>query len=177
MVARKRKPAVTQYERLRWVEELEKGKGITQIAKDAKRDIRVVKNHIKIALQEREAAQARRDFLVTRLEQHQQDLLNDIKRINSIIQQFPPRNFGPADPLEKKVHDGLIKHFEDVSLKDLREKLQTYLILVDEYENMRSKCEKELKEKESELLSALPQGLDLYHWTPRIIENYVKKSM
>ena len=168
-MARKRKPAVSSYERRQWLEELEKGKGITQIASDAGRDIRVVKHHIDIALQEREVTQARHDFLVGRLEQHQEGLLNDVRRIHSIIMQFPPRNLEPVDPLELKVHDGLKEHFKHVSLKDLREGLQSFQSLVIEYDETRSKFEKELLVKEKELVSTLPQGLTLYPWKPRIM--------
>lgn len=169
-MARKRKPAVSSYERRQWLEELEKGKGITQIASDAGRDIRVVKHHIDIALQEREVTRARHDFLVGRLEQHQEDLLNDVRRIRSRVMQFPPHNLEPDDILERKVHDGFKEHIRHVLLKDLREGLQSFHNLVGEYDEMRRKFEKKLLAKEKKLVSTLPQGLILYPWTPRIME-------
>ena len=65
---RESKIEVTKYERNRWLEKQEQGVGVTEIAKSAGRDIRVVKRHLGIAQQEAETTQARTGFIRSRME-------------------------------------------------------------------------------------------------------------
>ena len=155
------KVAVSPYERRRWLEDLEKGKGITQIAKAAGRDIRVVKRHIEIAQQEREVARARRDFLLSRVEQHQEDLLSEVRRLREVLLQSPPQRLEPGDPLEQKVHQALKEHTGRLPLRGL---LESYCDAAREYEDMRSDIGRQLEEKEADLKSHLSAQVATPHW-------------
>jgi len=169
-MARKRKPSVSSYERRQWLEELEKGKGITEISGKAGRDIRVVKRHIDIARQERESSLARHDFLVSRLEQHQQDLLDGVRRIHSVIDLFPPQKIEADDPIEQLVHKGLNEHLNDLSTRELNEGLQKYNTFVIKFDELRHNYELQLLKKEKKLIAKLSSGLNLYPWTPNILK-------
>lgn len=164
---RGRKPSVSSYERRRWLEDLEKGKGITQIAEAAKRDIRVVKRHIEIAQQETVVARAHHDFLMGRLELHQEDLLEEVRRLRQVVLKFPPRSLVPDDPMKRKFHEALKEHAKHLRMKPL---LESYEQSAREYHRVHNDVENELAEKEAELVPNLPFTSDLYPWTPRLVE-------
>jgi len=105
-----RRPAVSRYERQRFLEELENGVGITEIARRAGRDIRVVKRNLDIAEQDRELARARRGFIRGRLEQHQEDLLAEVSRLKEVARRGSAYSLEPEDCLKRKVHEGLKQH-------------------------------------------------------------------
>ena len=87
---RSTKPNVSVVERIRWLNELERGKGITEISKAAGRDIRIVKRHIEAAREERVWAQARAEFLRSRLERHQEDILDQVQECRAICARPDP---------------------------------------------------------------------------------------
>lgn len=166
-MSRGKKPAVSPYERQRWLEELESGKGITEISRAAGRDIRMVKRHIEVAQEERHIAHARRDFLLGRLEQHQGDLLAEVRRLRQLITQYPPLRLIPDDPVQQKVHDALKEHTRRLPLKGL---LELYEGAVAEYKQARDSVSSQLAEKEAELVSSLSQEVATYPWTPALVE-------
>ena len=110
---------VSDYERRRWVEEMEQGKGITAISRAAGRDIRVVKRHIALAEEERELARARHDFIRSRLELHQEDLLEDCRRIRSIVVSGRAEPLQPSTYPQDKIHIGLLGHIRRLRLGSL----------------------------------------------------------
>jgi hypothetical protein len=166
-MARGKKPAVSPYERWRWLEELESGKGITEISRAAGRDIRVVKRHIEMAQEERQIAHARRDFLLGRLEQHQADLLTEVQRLRRLISQYPPPQFIPGDPVERKLHDALKEHTSRLPLKGL---LKLYEGAVAEFNQARDSVSNQVGQREAELVSSLPEEVVSYPWTPALVE-------
>jgi len=166
-VARGKRPSVSPYERRRWLEELEKGKGITEISRAAGRDIRVVKRHIEVALEESQIAQTRRDFLLGRLEQHQEDLLAEVQRLRQLVSQYPPRPLEPTDSMQQKVHEALKEHARRLLLWGL---LEVYHHAVREYQEARDGVSRQLAEKEAKQILGLPQEVATYPWTPRLVE-------
>jgi hypothetical protein len=165
-MARRKKP-ITPYERKRWLEQLENGKGITKIAKDAGHDIRVVQRHIEIALQEREAARARHDFLLSRIEEHQSDLLSEVRRLQKTVLRLPPQPLEPHESTKKKIHQALVEHIKRTSLRRL---LDAYLNAVQEYEQARSHTATEISGIEAKIVSKLPSEVNLYSWATRLVE-------
>jgi len=166
-MARGKNPAVSPYERRRWLEELENGKGITEITRAVGRDIRVVKRHIEIAQEERQIAHARRDFLLGRMERHQTDLLTEVQRLKRLIRQYPPTRFIPDDPMERKLHDALKEHTRRLPLKGL---LELYESAVAEFKQARDNACNQVREREAELVSSLPGEVVTYPWTPALLE-------
>lgn len=166
-MARGRKSAVSSYERRRWLEELEKGKGITEISKEAGRDIRVVKRHIEIALEERQLTQARQDFLSGRLEQHQDDLLTEMRRLRRVVAQWPPIRLEPSGSSKLKIFQAVKEHTNRLPL---RTALDAYDQAYAEYEEARRHIGDELSKKEAELLSELPKDIVTYSWYPRLVD-------
>lgn len=164
---RKRRPAISREERLRWLQELEHGKGITAIAREAGRDIRVVKRHIEIAQQESELAWARRDFIKGRLEQHQQDLLAEAERLRSVLGTQVTVPLEPRDPLKKKVHQALREHVQRLLLSRL---LTEYDHKLEELSELRSGLRYTLQKKEAELLAALPTRLPTNPWANNLVD-------
>lgn len=162
-----RKIAVSPSERLKWLEELEKGRGITKIAVAAKRDIRIVKRHIEIARQDRVADQVRHDFLLSRLEQHQQNLLDEVKRIRKVITRFPPRDLEPSDPIQQRVHEALMEHIKRLSAGKA---LQAYAHFVQEYSNAHGEISQALADKKETLVGSLSEEVDLYDWVLRLMD-------
>ena len=86
-MAKGRRSSITSEERNRWLNELEKGNGngITRIAATARHDIRTVKKHIETARSERYVKQARHDFLLGRLELHNEDILGEVRRMRNVL--------------------------------------------------------------------------------------------
>lgn len=166
-MARGKKPAVTPYERRRWLEQLESGKGITEISRAAGRDIRVVKRHMEVAQEEGHIAHARRDFLLGRLEQHQGDLLVEVQRLRQLITLYPPPSLIPEDSVLQKIHDALREHTKRLPLKGL---LKSYEDTVAEYKQDRVSVSDQLSQKEAELASGLPKEVATYPWTPTLVE-------
>jgi hypothetical protein len=166
-MARGKKPAVSSYDRRRWLEELESGRGITEITRAAGRDIRVVKRHIEMAQEERQIAHARRDFLLDRLEQHQGDLLNEVQRLRRVVSQYPPTQLIPDDPMERRLHDALREHTRRLPLKGL---LELYEGAVAEFRQARDNVSNQIGEREAQLVSRLPEEVVTYPWTPALVE-------
>lgn len=167
-MARGKKPAVTSYERKRWLEQLENGKGITMISEEARRDIRVVKRHIEIAREERNVARARHDFLLGKLEQHQADLLDEVRHLQQLIAKSTPTSLRPDDPIGQKIYDALAEHVKRLPLKGLLEK---YEEAVTEFKRALWEVNQKLEEKEAELKSVMPDKIDIYPWTPAVMEH------
>jgi hypothetical protein len=155
------------------LEELENGRGVTEISKAAGRDIRVVKRHIEIALEERQIAQVKRDFLLGRLQEHQEDLLAEARRLREAIVRYPPRPLEPEAPMEQKVHEALKEHARRLPLQRL---LESYHLAFAEYKRHRDNVGNELVQKEVDLLSGLREEAVTYPWAPRVIEVLEKRE-
>jgi hypothetical protein len=154
---------VSAYERGRWLEDLEKGRGITEIAKAAGRDIRVVKRHLEIGREERALAQARHEFIRSRLELHQEDLLADARRIRDRLARLELRSLEPGNPLHTKIHQGFKEHCRRVLLGRLLGRWE------DEVRGFIQTCNSvrhELEVEEVKISTRLPAGLELYPGTP-----------
>ena len=166
-MGRGRKPAVSPYERQRWLDELDKGKGITSIASEAKRDIRVVKRQIAVARVEREATILRHDFLLKRLEQHQEDLLNEAKLLHSTVGIFPPVSIDSAgDSQGKIIYTAFREHVKRHSISKM---LESHEQLAKEYQDFRNEVIKHLSVKEAALISDLPSDIQIHPWTTQLI--------
>ena len=165
-MARGTKSAVSAYERQKWLADLDQGKGITQIAQTVGRDIRIVKRHIEVARQERETSRARHDFLLGRLEQHQDDLLNEVRRLRQIIAQFPPRPLESDEPLGKKVHEAFEEHIKRLRLHRL---LESYRNAVLKYDDAKRDAIDHLTSTESKLVASLPSNVETYPWASRLV--------
>ncbi|MFC1940762.1 hypothetical protein ACFLXO_08825 [Chloroflexota bacterium] len=113
------KIAVSVSDRRRWLEQLESGKGITEIARAAKRDIRIVKAHIEIARDEKQSSDVKREFLIGVLKQHQADLLAEAERLRHVISIYPPLPVVPGDVIKRKIHEALKEHIKRSRLIEL----------------------------------------------------------
>lgn len=158
---------VTQYERRRWLEQLERGLGVTGIAKSAGRDIRVVKRHLVIAQQEAELSQARTGFLRSRMELHQEDLLNETIRIRGIVDQKLLITLQSTDPVEARLNLALLEHLDRNSLKPL---LNQYGDLVDERQNFENFVTTLVESNEVKILRNLPSGIETHPWTAGVMQ-------
>ena len=162
------KPAVTLYERKRWLEQLENGKGITKISAESGRDIRVVKRHIEIAQEERGKAHAKHDFLLGRLEQHQTDLLDEVRRLQQVIGERTPTSLNPDDPIAQKIHEALKEHTKRLPLKLLLEKYEDTVV---EYKQAWGNLNSKFNDKEAELKSVLSNKMDWCPWSATVLED------
>ena len=161
------KRAVSKYERRRWLDELEQGKGITDIAKRAGRDIRIVKRNIDIAQEERLISHVRQEFLKGRLEQHYDDLFREIQRLKLILGVFPPVDLLPVDATQLKFHKALRDH---IKRTDLNNHLERYGQMIDEFREERKRIESKLVQKEKVIFRKLSIGGVLSNWSKIIIE-------
>lgn len=166
-MARYRRSAITPAERRMWLEQLEGGRGITEISRKAGRDIRIVKHHIEIATEERQIGMAKRDFLVGRIEQHQQDLLAEVRRLQQVTKRYPPARIVPNDTIARKIHEGLKEHVRRLALKSLLESVEE---ATREFERTRESISTQLAQKETELATTMPQEVRRLPWTPAIVE-------
>jgi hypothetical protein len=164
---RGQKPAISPKDRLKWLERLENGEGITSITKSAGRDIRVIKNNIELALEERQRARVRQDFLLGKLEQHQQDLLEEVRRLKAVLSCFPPQHLVPEDLLQKKIHDALKQHVKRTLLKDL---FESWGETCADFEHLLESIKKDLSDREKRLKSDLPEEAETFEWIPSIVE-------
>ncbi|MFC1999808.1 hypothetical protein ACFLXE_03505 [Chloroflexota bacterium] len=85
MTKRTRKPAVKPERRLEWLRRSEMGESAPRIADTDYFDVRTVRKHIELAIQEREVKEARAAVLRNALERHYDDLRNFAERLNSEV--------------------------------------------------------------------------------------------
>lgn len=168
-MVRGHKPSISTYDRRRWLEQLEAGKGITEIARAAKRDIRIVKRHIEIAQEEILKANARKDFLRDLLQQHQDDLMDEVRRLNSIINLPFPRTLSPGRT-RQKYYDALKEHVKKSSLKGL---LESYEEIVLEGDQLKKHIMEQLLSSETELKASLPEEAKAYSWVESIVDDLI----
>lgn len=168
-MARGKKPSVSSYDRRRWLEQLKAGKGITEIARAAKRDIRVVKRHIEVAQEEILKANARKDFLRDLLQQHQDDLLDEVRRLGSIVSLPIPRTLSPGRA-RQKYYDAFKEHLKKSSLKGL---LESYEEIVLEGDRLKKYIMEQLLSSETELKASLPDEAKTYSWVESIVDDLV----
>ena len=145
---------VSPFERRRWLEQLEKGTGVTEIARSAGRDIRVVKRGLVTAQQEAEAAQAHTDLVRNRLELHQDDLLDEIRRLRGIVGMWEPRTIKTDDPIKTRLQMALLEH---IGRKPLKVLLNDYEQLATEYRAVLASTEDQLESEERLRLSKFPK--------------------
>ena len=162
----KKKP-ISRQEEEQWLEDLEAGKGITLIAHKAKRDIRVVKNHIEIVRIRRLKEQAERDHYKDLIMRHQEDLLEEAVRLKQEAAKYPPVVLEPAGPINRIIYEALKQHLKRHRLLSL---LQEFGSAKEKYEASDKTVTAELVEKETSLSSDLPEGIKTYPWTSRIME-------
>ncbi|MBI2917960.1 MAG: hypothetical protein HYY01_08180 [Chloroflexi bacterium] len=163
---RRRRPAITTEDRARWLGDLERGRGVTAIARAEGRDIRVVKRHIELALQEREVGLARRDFIRGRLEQHQEDLLSQVGRLKEALGHGPPQPLAPGDDLKRKIHEGLKEHLQRIPVARLVSAVQTQMA---GYWEVRTEMLNELRQQEQQLKSTVLETLSLHPWSDNLV--------
>lgn len=164
---------VSDYERRRWLEDLEKGRGITEISRAADRDIRVVKRHIEIAREERELAQARHDFIRSRLELHQDDLLKEAHRIREVLDSRRVQTLQPKTAREQKLHKAFHEHTRRFPVGEM---LAEWESAVGDYIDSRDGIRRELEAQEAKLVSTLtsnfPANVAPYDWTAEVVADY-----
>ena len=161
-----RRRPVTPPERRQWLEKLEGGQGITRIAIDAKRDVRVVKRGIEQARQEGEATQARQGFLKDRLEQHQQALLEEVQRLRGVATQGQVSFLEPEESLKRKVHLGLMDHVERTPLGRM---VTEYREMAEGYRKAHSEVENEVQAAFRKLLPSVPPGVMGDSWPTTVL--------
>ena len=166
-MARGKKPAISSYDRRRWLEELDGGKGITTIARESGRDIRIVKRHIEIAREEVQISHAKKEFLLGRLQQHQEDLLSEVNRLRSTIHLPIVRSLVPGDA-RKKIYEALIEHLKKGSLRPL---LESWEQLVQEGETLKRGLIEKMTPTETELKASLCGAADALPWTESVVED------
>lgn len=157
---------MTASERRRWLEELEGGEGITKISRVAGRDIRVVKRHIDIACEEREIAKTRSDFLLNRLEEHQQDLLGEVQRLRQHFKENPSRTLTAGDGLLQKIHQALKQHTSRLPLWQL---IESQSKAVSEYTEADDSVRSQLAGTEAELVSHFPKQVTIIPWSTQLV--------
>ncbi len=162
-----KKKGISPQDGRRWLQELETGRGITSIAADAFSDIRTVKRHIEIAREEGRAALARRDFLLKRLEQHQDDLLAEVVRLQKLIARHAPTRLTPDEPRGEKIFGALKEHFGRLPLK---KQLDQWQDIFARYSAFKEGVSSELGDEQSCLVSAIPGEPVSYPWAPTIVE-------
>lgn len=162
------KVAVTQKDRQGWLEKLETGKGITEIARTAHRDIRIVKDHIETAREERQKAEVKREFLLGILRQHQNDLLAEVGRLRHLVNVYPRPQITPGDTTKLMINEALKEHLKRSPLLGL---LESYENAVEENIQQKTLVRNQLKEKEGEIVSTLPEDIVVYPWTKPILDD------
>lgn len=166
MTNSKKKKGISPQEGRRWLQKLESGEGITSIAAGDHTDIRTVKRHIEIAREEGQAALARRDFLLKRLELHQEDLLAEVVHLQQLLARHAPTRLTPDDPVPK-IFDALNEHIKRLPVK---KQMDEWEGLLAKYLAFKESVSSELGNEESGLVSAIPGEPVLYPWTPGILE-------
>jgi hypothetical protein len=108
MVKRSRRE-ITDSDRRSWLDQYERGVGVTKIARNAHRNFNAVKAHIARARDERMKAAARQTYLVGLIVEHQRNLLDtaltmraDVSANRSILI--------PEDGVKGKMFNGLRQH-------------------------------------------------------------------
>ena len=167
MMVKRSKNPVSPNDRRRWLDALEKGRGITAIAQGANRDIRVVKRHIDIAKEEQLIANTKHDFLLGRVEKHQDTLLEEVQRLKQLIQRYPPVTLKHEDLMKQKINEGFLDHIKKLGLKKL---LQSYSEVVELFMKTRETIKVELISKEEKILERIPEGLITYPWAQELLE-------
>ena len=152
MDKRMRRP-VSPLERRRWLEELESGTGVTQIAKRNRRDIRVVKRHLEIAEQERDLRGAHSAFIRSRLEQHQEKLLDETARLRSIVGSGQAEGVVPAGSMGRRFHEALMEHLRRSTLKRM---LDRYREMADAYVEELGELQEQLRKRLEDSNRELP---------------------
>jgi len=165
---RSKKIAVSRSERRKWLDRLESGKGITEIARAAGRDIRVVKAHIEIAREEKQSAEVKHEFLLGVFKQHQDDLLAEVGRLSHVVSIYPPSPVTPGDTIKRKIHEALRQHLKRSPLVGL---LESYESAVEENNKEREYVRNRLKKKEDEIIAVLPPGVITHPWTRTIMDD------
>ena len=165
---RGKKIAVSRSERRRWLDRLESGKGITEIARAAGRDIRIVKEHIEIAREEKQSAEVKREFLLGVLKQHQEGLLAEVGRLRHVVSVYPPSSVIPGDTIKRKIHEALRQHLKRSPLIGL---LESYESAVEENNKEGEYIRNQLRKKEDEILAELPAGVVTHPWTRTILDD------
>lgn len=146
MEKERKRSAVSPFERLKWLEQLEKGEGITAISKAAGRDIRIVKRNIEAAMEERQLAHARRYFLLGVLEKHQKDLIDEAQRLRQRIAGWPSQLI-PENPERKLAYEALREHIKRLPLRGLLEQYEAEQVKIEEViNNAGSQLSKKMKE-------------------------------
>jgi hypothetical protein len=160
-------PEISPKERIKWLEKLEDGQGITSISNDAKRDIRIVKRNIDLAREERQTSRVRHDFLLGKLEQHQQDLLDEVRRLKSLVTHFPPNQLVPEEPIQNKIYEAFLEHVKRLPLKSLLQRWEeAFLDFGHELDAVKS----DLCNREKEIKLSIPEEFQTLDWPPSIIE-------
>ena len=163
----KNKYVVSPNERHRWLDKLEQGIGITAIAKQASRDIRIVKRHIEIAREERLRSRVRHDHLLRILEKHYEDLFSVADRLESMVGMFPPGDLLPSEAKQRKLHNAFLDHVKQAKISNL---LMDYNQIVEEFREELARIESKLASIEAEFLKGMPVEVAPANWPKMIIE-------
>ena len=172
---RSSKPNVSVVERIRWLNELERGKGITEISKAAGRDIRIVKRHIEAAREERVWAQARAEFLRSRLERHQEDILDQVQECRAICARPDPTAITGFDLNRRnrpRMYQALQEH---LSRLDVKQQWNSFVRVIDEYLEARKQFQREVTKEEHRLLESLPE-IGVHPWHDHISDMVESES-
>ena len=164
-MVRRRRSSVTSEERIRWLDEFEKEGKITKISNAAGRDIRTVKRHIEIADTKRETKRVRRDFLLGRLELHQEDILGEVRRLlGTLAPSAEFQRLEPADAHEKMLHHAFVEHIRRLPVFNFMARWERAF---EDYANFREKLKENLELEEKGLVDRLPRD-SLFEWSPKV---------
>jgi hypothetical protein len=163
---RGKKNQVSPYERQSWLLQQHSGTGVTAIARTSGRDIRTVKANLVIAEEEAQITSVRHEFLLKRLEEHQNDLLAENGRIKHVVSLYPPGVLTPEDPMMRKIHEALEEHVRGLKVKEL---LNAYDRLRKENNKEKDRIRSLLEMKEKTLLSRF-SNVSTRAWTPRVVD-------
>lgn len=154
-----------------WLRQLETGTGITRIAKDNNSDVRTVRRYIEKARQERDEVQARRDFLVKKIEEHQEDLLRELVNLQKLLARHAATTLIPDDPERKKIFSALSEHVGDSTVN---KQLKAWENLFAKYTEYKKTVSRELGNEEGDFVSNIPGEPELYSWTAGLL--YILES-
>jgi hypothetical protein len=171
-MAKRTKKPISPEEGRHWLEQLERGQGITQISKSAGRDIRIVKRHIEMAREEKELAQARHDFILQRIQHHQGDLLGGVRTLRTWLSGEVPLLSQPTNSIESRLTQALKEHVRSLPLKGL---LESYQRDTEAYLKLRQEVEAQLAKKEEKVLQKLGLEVQTFPWTSDIVRDFAQR--
>jgi len=155
------------------LQQYEEEGGITKMAERENRDVRVVKRHIEIAMEERDLGGARRDFIRGRLDRHQDDLLGEVSRLRRLVASGAIQELTPSEPVPQKVHQGFVDHIRRHSLN---RSYRTYTGLAHQFRDELEKLSDQLASIIRSTGDVIPPDALSSLWVRRVVEGAMRSA-